>query len=76
MRLTMVNRIKHQLHDLSSRARVVENPENPDLFGLGENAIFVDIDLSSGRRISFKAGDPNPTAVSHVKRQLDWGHLL
>src|SRR6185436_3472365 len=35
---SMVNRIKHQIHDLSARATVVENPDAPELYGLGANA--------------------------------------
>ena len=36
---SMVNRVKHQLHDLTARASVVEDTENLSLYGLGQNAI-------------------------------------
>ncbi|MEC7986396.1 MAG: DUF4340 domain-containing protein [Myxococcota bacterium] len=61
----MINRIKHQLHDLDARTEVAQSPENPTLYGLGENAIRVKLSLRSDRTISFLAGDPNPSAVSY-----------
>jgi hypothetical protein len=69
---SMVNRIKHQIHDLSARATVVENPEAPELYGLGANAIQVKLTLRDGRTIEFMAGDPNPSSVSYyVQRKGD-----
>ena len=62
---SMVNRVKHQIHDLSARAAVVEAPENPEIFGLGRNAISVALTMRDGRRIAFRVGDPNPTSVSY-----------
>lgn len=62
---SMVNRVKHQIHDLAARAAVVEAPENPEIFGLGKNAITVGLTMRDGRRIAFKVGDPNPTSVSY-----------
>ena len=62
---SMVNRVKHQIHDLSARAAVVEAPENPEIFGLGKNAIAVTLTMRDGRRIAFRVGDPNPTSVSY-----------
>ena len=62
---SMVNRVKHQIHDLTARAVVVESPENLELFGLGDNAISVRLSLRGGRDIAFKVGDPNPTSVSY-----------
>ena len=62
---SMVNRVKHQIHDLSARAAVVEAPENPEIFGLGKNAIAVALTMRDGRRIAFRVGDPNPTSVSY-----------
>jgi hypothetical protein len=69
---SMVNRIKHQIHDLSARATVVENPDAPELYGLGANAIQVKLTLRDGRTIEFLAGDPNPSSVSYyVQRKGD-----
>jgi len=67
---SMVNRVKHQLHDLTSRATVVESPESPELYGLGDNAIKVSLTLRDGRVLSFEAGDPNPSSVSYYIRPL------
>ena len=62
---SMVNRVKHQIHDLAARAAVVESPENPEVFGLGKNAIAVTLTMRDGRQIAFRVGDPNPTSVSY-----------
>ena len=62
---SMVNRVKHQIHDLNARATVIESPEAPELYGLGQNAIRVDLTLRDGRNLSFLAGDPNPSNVSY-----------
>ena len=62
---SMVNRVKHQIHDLAARAAVVEAPENPEIFGLGKNAISVALTMRDGRQVAFKVGDPNPTSVSY-----------
>lgn len=67
---SMVNRVKHQLHDLTARATVVEDPEQPELYGLGDNAIKVTLELRSGDPISFLAGDPNPSSVSYYLQPL------
>ncbi|MCK6504400.1 DUF4340 domain-containing protein [Myxococcota bacterium] len=67
---SMVNRVKHQLHDLTSRATVVEAPEQPELYGLGANATRVSLTLRDGRTLSFEAGDPNPSSVSYYIRPL------
>ncbi|RME27664.1 MAG: DUF4340 domain-containing protein [Deltaproteobacteria bacterium] len=67
---SMVNRVKHQLHDLTSRATVVEDPENPELYGLGANAIKVELTLRDGRTLAFEAGDPNPSSVSYYIRPI------
>lgn len=67
---SMVNRVKHQLHDLTARATVVEDPELPELYGLGANAIRVSLRLRDGRDIAFLVGDPNPTAVSYYIQPL------
>jgi hypothetical protein len=62
---SMVNRVKHQLHDLTARASVVEEPDNLSLYGLGENAIHVVLSLREGKQVAFDVGDPNPTSVSY-----------
>ncbi|MEC8425520.1 MAG: DUF4340 domain-containing protein, partial [Myxococcota bacterium] len=62
---SMVNRVKHQLHDLTARATVVDSPEAPELYGLGDNAISVTLQLRDGRTLGFLAGDPNPSSVSY-----------
>ena len=62
---SMVNRVKHQIHDLAARATVVEAAENLDIFGLGANAISVALTMRDGRSVAFKVGDPNPTSVSY-----------
>ncbi|MCB9779011.1 MAG: DUF4340 domain-containing protein [Alphaproteobacteria bacterium] len=67
---SMVNRVKHQLHDLTSRAVVVDSPDAPELYGLGDNAIQVRLTLRDGREIAFQAGDPNPSGVSYYIRPL------
>ncbi len=67
---SMVNRVKHQLHDLTSRATVVESPDQPELYGLGDNAIEITLTLRDGRTMAFQAGDPNPSSVSYYIRPL------
>lgn len=67
---SMVNRVKHQLHDLVSRAVVVENPEAPALYGLGEGAIHVVLSFRDGTEQKFDAGDPNPSGVSFYLRPI------
>lgn len=67
---SMVNRVKHQLHDLTARATVVESPDAPELYGLGDNAIRVSITLRDGETLGFLAGDPNPSSVSYYIQPL------
>jgi len=67
---SMVNRVKHQLHDLVSRAVVVENPDAPALYGLGEGAIHVTLTFRDGTVQKFDAGDPNPSGVSFYLRPI------
>lgn len=67
---SMVNRIKHQIHDLTARATVVDAPETPELYGLGANAIHVKLTLRDGRLVEFLAGDPNPSGVSYYIQPL------
>ena len=67
---SMVNRVKHQLHDLTARAEVVEGTEALELYGLGANATRVRLVLRSGEAMEFEAGDPNPSSVSYYIRPL------
>ncbi|MCK6519397.1 DUF4340 domain-containing protein, partial [Myxococcota bacterium] len=67
---TMVNRVKHQLHDLTARAMVVEGTDDLALYGLGKQAITVTLTLRDGREIKLRAGDPNPSAVSYYIQPL------
>ena len=71
---TMVNRSKHQLHDLTARSIVETNPQAPEQYGLGDDAIQVDLQLRSGETLSLKVGDPNPTGVSYYMMPLSGPH--
>ena len=62
---SMVGRIKHQLHDLTARATVIEASGELERYGLGSNGVRVTVHLRGGADLSFVAGDPNPTGVSH-----------
>ena len=62
---SMVNRVKHQIHDLTARASVVEGSDSKELYGLGKSAVRVSLTLRDGRSIGFDVGDPNPTSVSY-----------
>jgi len=61
---SMVNRAKHQIHDLCSRA-IIEDPETLELYGLGNLAAEVTLTLRGERELKFRVGDPNPTGVSY-----------
>ena len=67
---SMVNRIKHQLHDLDARTVVTEGANDSKLYGLGENGIRVSLTLSQGKTFSFLVGDPNPSEVSYYIQPL------
>jgi len=68
----MVNRVKHQLHDLVSRATVVDDPGEPALYGLGDSAVYVKLTMRDGSIREFYAGDPNPSGVSfYIRRKQD-----
>ncbi len=67
---SMVNRVKHQFHDLVSRAIVVEDPEAPALYGLGDSAVRVTLTFRDGTSKAFEAGDPNPSGVSFYLRPI------
>ncbi len=73
---SMVNRVKHQIHDLTARAVVVEAAENPEHFGLGDNAVVVRLTLRDGRIIAFKVGDPNPSSVSYYIQPDGSDHIF
>lgn len=64
----MVNRVKHQFHDLMSRATVVEAGSGDALYGLGDSAIHVSLGFRDGSTRAFTAGDPNPSGVSFYIR--------
>lgn len=69
---SMVNRVKHQLHDLTARATVVEGAEDAALYGLGASAIHVVLGFRDGSTVEFDAGDPNPSGVSfYIRRTGD-----
>jgi hypothetical protein len=68
--ITMVNRIRHQLHDLEARAQVNASSSDLELYGLGEKAIKVELQLKDGTGLSFLAGDPNPTGVSYYIKPI------
>ncbi len=66
---SMVNRVKHQLHDLVARATVVDGPADDALYGLGGSTIHVKLTFRDGSTEQFDAGDPNPTGVSFYIRK-------
>ena len=71
---SMVNRVKHQLHDLTARAVVVEDPEDPALYGLGASQrVHVALTFRDGGQQEFYGGDPNPSAVSYYIQPLPEG---
>lgn len=70
---SMVRRVAHQLHDLSARATVTEATDDLERYGLGPDAIRVELALDDGRTLAFAVGDPNPTSVSWYLRTLPDG---
>jgi hypothetical protein len=66
---SMVNRVKHQLHDLVARASVVDGPADDALYGLGNSTIHVKLTFRDGSTEEFDAGDPNPSGVSFYIRK-------
>jgi len=66
---SMVNRVKHQLHDLVARATVVDGPADDALYGLGNSTIHVKLTFRDGSAEKFDAGDPNPSGVSFYIRK-------
>ena len=71
---TMVNRSKHQLHRLKARSIVERNPVDLDNYGLGNDAIQVDLSLRGGQKESLLVGGANPTGVSYYMMPLSGPH--
>lgn len=71
---TMVNRSKHQLHRLQARSIVERNPVDLDNYGLGSEAIQVDLSLRGGQTESLLVGSANPTGVSYYMMPLSGPH--
>ena len=71
---TMVNRSKHQLHQLKARSIVERNPVDLENYGLGNNAIQVDLSLRGGQKESLLVGSANPTGVSYYMMPLSGPH--
>ena len=67
--MTMVNRVRHQLHQLPVRAVVSNHDSDLSVYGLGQDATVVSVQLRSGS-VSFEVGAPNPTGVSYYIRPL------
>ena len=67
---SMVNRVKHQLHDLTARATVVEDPDEKALYGLSKHGIEVTLTFRDASTLQFLAGDPNPSSVSYYIQPL------
>ncbi len=67
---SMVNRVKHQLHDLTARATVVENPDEAALYGLAQQGVRVTLTFRDASTLQFLAGDPNPSSVSYYIRPI------
>ena len=66
--MTMVNRVRHQIHNLKLRALVKESEQDGSLYGLGSGATLVTVQLKGTQEIQFEVGDPNPTGVSFYIR--------
>ena len=64
---TMVNQVKHQLHRLKKARSIVErNPVELDNYGLGKDAIQVDLSIRGDQNESLLIGGANPTGVSII----------
>ncbi|MEL6347201.1 MAG: DUF4340 domain-containing protein [Myxococcota bacterium] len=61
---SMVNRVKHQIHDLCIRADV-QDPDKLEKYGLGNLAAQIQLTLRGDKMVEFDVGDPNPTGVSY-----------
>ena len=67
---SMVNRLRHQFHDLTPRTLVTEAVDDPDLYGLGTAALRVTLTLRNGQETQILVGHPNPTNVSYYVQPL------
>lgn len=61
---SMVNRAKHQIHDLEARADLGDH-NDLERYGLGSLATEVTLTLREGETLKFGVGHPNPTNVSY-----------
>ncbi|MBW2254016.1 MAG: DUF4340 domain-containing protein [Deltaproteobacteria bacterium] len=66
----MLRRMLHQLQSLEARALVAEEADDLSRYGLGEEAVRVELVLVDGRTEAFEVGDPNPVGVSYYLRPL------
>jgi hypothetical protein len=66
----LVRRMLHQLEALEARALVVEKSDDLSRYGLGGEALRVELILVDGRIEAFEVGDPNPAGVSYYLRPL------
>lgn len=71
---TMVNRSKHQLHNLKARSIVEREPADLSVYGLGENGIKVDLAVRGEEPSSLMIGQANPTGVSYYVLPLSGPH--
>lgn len=67
---SMIRRVAYQIHDLTARAVVADGVTDLDAYGVGDDAITVELALRDGRAVKFAVGDPNPTSVSWYVRPL------
>ena len=73
---SMIRRVAHQLHDLDARADIAgPGAADPARYGLGPDAIQIEVSLQDGRTLSFAVGDPNPTSVSVYMQRLPDGQI-
>ncbi len=75
-RAAMVRRLVHQLHHLEARAPVVVEPERLGDYGLGDDAVLVEIMLDEGARHGLRVGGPNPTSVSYYVQRVPEGDVF
>ena len=66
--------VKHQLHRLKARSIVERNPVELDNYGLGKDAIQVDLSIRGGQNESLLIGGANPTGVSYYMMPLSGPH--
>jgi hypothetical protein len=69
---TMINRIKHQLHDLDFREDFVpSSSKSMEEYGLGSKATRVKLMLRGSQEQSLLVGDLNPSKVSYYVQHAD-----